>query len=73
MDGGKYSSVTGKGGGVVGMGVEGDRGGGVYYLLEVPEVVMLMSCNAPLKASRLSWVNTLDGSLFHWPGYCSGK
>ncbi|KAK2176930.1 hypothetical protein NP493_630g00066 [Ridgeia piscesae] len=29
-------------------------------------VVRLMSCNAPLKASRLLWVNTLEGSLFHW-------
>ena len=29
-------------------------------------VVRLMSCNAPLKASRLLWANTLDGSLFHW-------
>ena len=28
--------------------------------------VRLMSCNAPLKASRLLWVNTLDGSIFYW-------
>ena len=29
-------------------------------------VVRLMSSNAPLKASRVLWVNTLGGSLFHW-------
>ena len=29
-------------------------------------VVRLMSYNAPLKAWRLLWANTLDGSLFHW-------
>ena len=38
--------------------MEGDRSGGIYCLLEVPEVkgaiVRLMSCNAPLKVSRLS-------------------
>ena len=64
MDGEKYKSMMGEG--VVGMGVEGHRGGGVYCLLEVPEgaVVRLMSCNAPLKASRLLWTNTLEGSLF---------
>ena len=31
--------------------MEGDRGGGMCCLLEVPKVVRLMSCNAPLKAS----------------------
>ena len=30
------------------------------------EIVRLMSCNAPLKVSRLLWANTLEGSLFHW-------
>ena len=35
-------------------GVDGDRGGGVCCLLSLKgEVVRLISCNAPLKASRL--------------------
>ena len=41
----------------------------VYWRCLKGAVVRLISCNAPLKASRLLWVNTLDGSLFH----CSGK
>ena len=37
-------------------------------------VVRLMSCNAPgLKASRLLWANTLEGSRSVPLGYCSGK
>ncbi|KAK2144632.1 hypothetical protein NP493_4159g00001 [Ridgeia piscesae] len=68
---GGWGKVQIKGGGVVGMGCGGGRGGGVYCLLEVPEggrgaIVRLMSCNAPLKVSRLLWANTLEESLLHW-------
>ena len=38
----------------------------VYWRCLKAAVVRLISCTAPLKASRLLWVNTLDGSLFHW-------
>ncbi|KAK2143053.1 hypothetical protein NP493_4671g00001 [Ridgeia piscesae] len=38
----------------------------VYWRCLKGAVVRLMSCNAPLKASTLLWVNKLDGSLFHW-------
>ncbi|KAK2188509.1 hypothetical protein NP493_130g03004 [Ridgeia piscesae] len=33
-------------------------------------IVRLMSCNAPLKMSRLLWANTLEGSMFHWAIVC---
>ena len=56
MDGEKYKSMMG-GWGVVGMGCGGGQKGAVDRL---------MSCNAPLRVSRLLWVNTLDGSMFHW-------
>ena len=61
MDGGKYRLVMGEGG-----GVEGDRGGGVccFWRYLKGAVVRLISCSAPLKASRLLWINTLDESLF---------
>ena len=73
---GGWGKVQIKGGGVVGMGCGGGRGGGVYWLLEVPE-----GCNcqvnvlqyAPLKVSRLLWANTLEGSLFHWAIVCGKK
>ena len=39
----------------------------VYWRCVKGAVVRLMSCNAPLKASRLLWVNTLAVPL----GYCS--
>ena len=38
----------------------------VYWRCLKGVFVRLMSSNAPLKASRLLWVNTLDGSVFHW-------
>ena len=38
----------------------------VYWRCLKGAVIRLMSCNALLKASRLLWVNTLSGSLFHW-------
>ncbi|KAK2194169.1 hypothetical protein NP493_2g18052 [Ridgeia piscesae] len=38
----------------------------VYWTCLKGAVVRLMSCNAPLKASRPLWVNTLEGSMFHW-------
>ena len=65
-----------KGGGVVGMGCGGGRGGGVYWLYWrclKGAIVRLMSCNAPLKVSRLLWANTLEGSLFHWAIVCGKK
>ena len=46
--------------GVVGMGCGEGLG------MDKGAVVRLISCNAPLKASRLLWENTLGGSLFHW-------
>ena len=62
---GKYNSVLGDGVGVVGVGCGG--GLGWWDILSISgAVVRLISCNAPLKASRLLWVNTLGGSLFHW-------
>ena len=65
VDGEKYKSMMGDG--VDGMW----RGAGVvgyvvYWRCLKGADVRLMSCNAPLKASRLLWVNTLGGSLFHW-------
>ena len=38
----------------------------VYWRYLQDAVVRLMSCNAPLGASRLKWVNAIDGSMFHW-------
>ncbi|KAK2157636.1 hypothetical protein NP493_1861g00043 [Ridgeia piscesae] len=38
----------------------------VYWRFLMGAVVRLMSSNSLLKASRLLWVNTLYGSLFHW-------
>ena len=34
-------------------------------------VRLIISCNAPLKVSRLLEINALEGSLFHC--YCLGK
>ena len=68
VDGEKYKSMMGR----VGGGRDRVwRGTGVvvcvvYWRCLKGAVVRLMSFNAPLKASRLFWVNTLDCSLFHW-------
>ncbi|KAK2191065.1 hypothetical protein NP493_60g03024 [Ridgeia piscesae] len=65
---GKVQISDGGGWGCGGDGVW--RGTGVvcvvYWRCLKGAIVRLMSCNAPLKASRLLWVNTLDGSLFPW-------
>ena len=37
----------------------------VYWRCLKGAIVRLMSCNAPLKVSRLLWATTLEGSLFH--------
>jgi hypothetical protein len=37
-----------------------------YWRCMKGAIVRLMSCNAPLKVSRLLWANTLEGSLFDW-------
>ena len=71
MGGEKYNSMLGDGGvGVVGMGCGGGLGWwdllSINYRCLKGAVVRLISCNAPLNASRLLWVNTLAGSMFHW-------
>ena len=63
MDGEKYKSMTGEGGGVVGIWCGGGRGGCGRLK---GAVVRLMSCNAPLKVSRLLSANTLEGNMFQW-------
>ena len=44
-----------------------------YWRCPKGAIVRLMSCNAPLKVSRLLWTNTLEGSLFHWAIVCGKK
>ena len=60
MGGEKYNSKLGDGVGVVGMGCGGVVGYDVYYRCFKGAVVRLISCNAPLKASRMLWVNILN-------------
>ena len=60
MDGEKYKSMMGEGGGVVGMRC-GEGQGWWCVLLIGAAVVRLMSCNAPLNASRL-----LCGKYIRW-------
>ena len=74
MDGEKYKSMMGEGGGVVGMGWKGDRGGAVYCLLEVPEgcsyQVNVLQCT-------LTGVENVVDKYIRWKfvplGYSSGK
>ena len=60
--------------GRAGWGVEGDRGGGVCFLLEVPEGC---SCQVNVLQCTLEWVETVMGKYIGWKsvplGYCSGK
>ncbi|KAK2183613.1 hypothetical protein NP493_305g03027 [Ridgeia piscesae] len=70
---GKVQDIDGAGWGVVGSRRDGVWRGRTrvvvciaYWRCLKSAIVRLMSCNAPLKVSRLLWANTLDGSLFHW-------
>ncbi|KAK2187029.1 hypothetical protein NP493_180g03030 [Ridgeia piscesae] len=69
---GGWGKVQVNDGGGWGCGRDGVwRGTGVvvciaYWKCLKGAVVRLMSCNAPLKVSRLLWANTLKESLFHW-------
>ena len=52
---------------------DGEHGGVVGTGCLKGAIVRLMSCNAPLKVSKLLWANTLEGSLFHWAIVCGKK
>ena len=62
----KYKSMMGR----VGCGKDWVWPSGVVYVVYwrclKGAVIRLISCNAPLKASRLLWVYIFDGSLFQF-------
>ncbi|KAK2179666.1 hypothetical protein NP493_479g02004 [Ridgeia piscesae] len=66
--------VNDGGGWWCGRGVEGDRGGGVYCLLEVPEGC---SCQVNVLQCNVEGVETVVGKYIRRKsvplGYCSGK
>ena len=72
VDGEKYKSMMGEGGGVVGMGCGGGRGGGVYCLLEVPEGC---NCQVNVLQCTIEGVETVVGKYIRRKsvslGYCS--
>ena len=57
---GGWGKVQIKGGGVVGMGCGGGRGGGVYWLLEVPEGC---NCQVNVLQCTLKGVETVVGNV----------
>ena len=71
---GGWGKVQIKGGGVVGMGCGGGRGGGVYWLLEVPEGC---NCQVNVLQCTLKGVETVVGKYTRRKsvplGYCLWK